>query len=55
MFCTNNKRESEVLFSDGLQYEFIKANKETFKSGLFGTTKHRLVIDVVVKNNGLPK
>ena len=51
MFVTNNKRESEVLFHDGLTYEIVGAGKESYE-GLFGV-KHRLVLDVVVKNYGL--
>ncbi len=51
MFVTSNKRESEVLFHDGLTYEIVGVGKESYK-GLFGV-KHRLVLDVVVKNNGL--
>lgn len=54
MFVTNNSRESEVLFHDGLTYEIVKAGKEEFKSGLLGTVRYRLVLDVWVKNNGLP-
>ena len=51
LFVTKNKRESEVLFHDGLTYEVVDVGKESYK-GLFGD-KHRLVLDVVVKNNGL--
>ena len=54
MFVTNNTRESEVLFHDGLTYEIIDVSKEDFKSGILGTKKYRLVLDVWVKNNGLP-
>lgn len=51
LFVTKNKRESEVLFHDGLTYEIVSATKESYK-GLFGD-KFRLVLNVVVKNNGL--
>ena len=51
MFVTKNKRESEVLFHDGLTYEIVSATKESYR-GLFGN-KFRLVLNVVVKNNGL--
>ena len=51
MFVTKNKRESEVLFHDGLTYEIVSVGKESY-AGLFGN-KHRLVLNVVVKNNGL--
>ena len=51
LFVTKNKRESEVLFHDGLTYEIVGVDKESYK-GLFGD-KHRLVLDVVVKNYGL--
>ena len=51
LFVTKNKRESEVLFHDGLTYEIVSATKESYK-GLFGG-KFRLVLNVVVKNNGL--
>lgn len=55
MFVTNNQRESEVLFHDGLTYEYVAASKEEYKSGLLNSSRHRLVIDVYVKNGGLPK
>lgn len=51
MFVTKNKRESEVLFHDGLTYKIVSATKESYK-GLFGD-KFRLVLNVVVQNNGL--
>lgn len=51
MFVTKNTRESEVLFHDGLTYEIMSVEKEAYK-GLFGD-KHRLVLNVMVKNNGL--
>lgn len=51
LFVTKNLRESEVLFHDGLTYEIVGVGKEAYK-GLFGD-KHRLVLNVVVKNNGL--
>lgn len=53
MFVTRNKRESEVLFHDGLTYEIVSASKETYKHPILRTDRFRLVLDVVVKNNGL--
>ena len=55
MFVTNNQRESEVLFHDGLTYEYVAASKEEYSSGLLNSSRHRLVVDVYVKNGGLPK
>lgn len=51
MFVTDNSRESEVLFHDGLTYEIISCEKESYKKLL--SPKYRLVLNVVVKNNGL--
>ena len=51
MFITDNTRESEVIFHDGLTYEIISCEKESYKKLL--SQKHRLVLNVVVKNNGL--
>lgn len=51
MFVTDNERESEVLFHDGLTYEIVSCEKESYKKVL--SQKYRLVLNVVVKNNGL--
>ena len=53
MFVTKNTRESEVLFHDGLTYEIVGASKEMYRHQLLQSERFRLVLDVVVKNNGL--
>lgn len=55
LFVTKNKRESEVLFHDGLTYEFFNAEEEEYSSGLFGTKCYRLVLMAYVKYGGLAK
>lgn len=55
MFVTKNIRESEVLFHDGLTYEIVGVSKEEFRGKMLGSKQHRLVLEAVVKYDGLPK